>query len=406
MSETTQPSALTPILRRWQNAALPAAVLGIFGVVVGYSVDKSLGHKGFWSHYLYGFLFWMSITLGCTTVTFLHHTIRSHWSLAILRIAEAGNKNMLTMLILFLFVGLGALLGHQVYPWADPEVLHHLHPNKQLWYHPVFWGIRALGYFVYWIITTNKMNRSSAKQDETRDERMAEIRAGQAAPMGVIHVVLLTFAYTDWLMSLDPNWFSTLYGAWHMATQVLATIAMGTFLVLTLRKYKPYADVVTPVLTKDLGNMILGFTMIWGYFTLSQFLIIWSGNLPEEITFFVNRFKGPLVIVGGALVVGQFFGPFLCLLAGKTKRTFDLLQKVAAWIFIARIFDMWWQVVPFLRHDPLAGAGVLFDLAAFVGIGGIWAWGFFRNLRSLDVIPAHDSRLQEAKARLEAHSHA
>ena len=406
MSEETNLPGVGPTLRRWQNAALPAAVVGLGGLALGFAVDHSVGHKAFWSHYLYGFLFWLSLTLGCTTLTFLHHTIRSHWSLAILRIAEAGNKNLPTMAILFVFIALGALLGHSVYPWANPEVLHHLHPNKQLWYNPIFWGARSLGYFVYWIVSTNKMNRSSAKQDQTQDERMAEIRAGQAAPLGVIHVLLLTLAYTDWLMSLDPNWFSTLYGAWHMATQVLATIALGTFLVLTLRKHKPYTDVVTPVLTKDLGNMMLGFTMIWGYFTLSQFLIIWSGNLPEEIGFFINRFKGPLVLVGAFLVVFQFFGPFLCLVAGRTKRTFELLQKVAGFIFLMRIVDMWWQVVPFIRHDPLANAGPLFDLAAFVGIGGVWAWGFFRNLRSLDVIPAHDSRLQEAKAKLEAHSHA
>ena len=292
MNEEKTSASLNAVFRRWQNLAPAAMIVGFLGMALSFFLEKSPGNKAFWSHYLYGFLFWLSLTLGCTTLTFLHHTIRSHWSLSILRIAEAGNKNLPTMAILFVFIGLGAILGHSVYPWANTEILHHLHPNKQLWYNPVFWSLRAFGYFAYWIFTTGKMNQSSAKQDETQDERMGEIRAGQAAPLGVIHIVVLTLAYTDWLMSLDPNWFSTIYGAWHMATQVLATIAFGTFLVLTLRKYKPYSEIVTPVLTKDLGNMMLGFTMIWGYFTLSQFLIIWSANLPEEIAFFVGRFRG------------------------------------------------------------------------------------------------------------------
>ena len=397
-SEKTKAGAVAPVLRRWQSATLPAIVVGVVGMALGY--------KTFWSSYLYAFLFWLGITLGCCTITFLHHSIRAHWTLAVLRIAEAGNKNIPLMALLFFFIAAGAFFGHNVYPWIRPEVYSHLHLNKQIWYTPWFWAVRAFGYFVFWYFTTNWLNRSSARQDEARDEALASARASRAAPWGVIHVLLLTLAFTDWLMSLDPNWFSTLYGAWHMTSEVLATIALGTFLILTLKDRKPYDGIVTPVLTKDLGNMMLGFTMIWGYFTLSQFLIIWSGNLPEEIAFFVSRFRGAGVFLGAFIVIGQFFGPFLALIAGRTKRTYDLLRFVAGWIFVVRMIDMWWQVIPFVRHDPFALPGPLVDLAALVGIGGIWTLSFLNNLRKLDVLPAHDMRLQEAKVKLEAHSHA
>jgi hypothetical protein len=159
---------------------------------------------------------------------------------------------------------------------------------------------------------------------------------------------------------------------------------------------------VNPVLTKDLGNMMLGFTMIFGYFTLSQFLIIWSGNLPEEIVFFVQRFEGPLVFVGLAIVVFQFFGPFLALLSGKAKRTPSLLIKVAAWIFLFRIVDVWWQVVPFFKGPSELGS-IWIDLGALLFMGGVWLMFFLRSLRQQELLPLHDTRLQDTKLALEAH---
>jgi hypothetical protein len=405
VEKTESTGAVNPVFRQWQNVGLMLGVVGMIALIISGVMDKSVNHKAFWSSALYGYIFWLGLTLGCCTLTYLHHSIRAHWSLALLRIVEAGNKNIAVMFVLGLVIALFTLNGHQVYPWADPKVFEHLHRNKQLWYTSWFWAARAVGYFAFWFFTTRYLNRSSARQDDERDEALADARASRAAPWGVIHVVFLTLAFTDWLMSLDPNWFSTLYGAWHMTTQLLATIAMGTFMILTLRARKPYSDVVSPVLTKDLGNMMLGFTMVFGYFTLSQFLIIWSGNLPEEIAFFVNRFRGGAVLVGMSIVLFQFFLPFLLLVSGRTKRTYTYLRFVAGWVFCWRIIDMWWQTVPFLRHNPL-DSRIFVDIAAILGVGGIWAFFFFKHLREREVIPAHDNRLLEQKASFEAHSHA
>ena len=393
--------------KKLQSVALPLLVVGLvlLGVVVA-SVgggDKRI----VWAGYLYGFTFWMSLSLGCTTLLFLHHTIRAQWSLSLLRFLEAGTKNLPLMFVLFLPL-LYLVWTGQVYPWANPENLHALHPNKQMYLNPTFWTVRALGYFAYWTFMTRRLNKLTFQQDQVHDEALASKRTNMAAPGGVIHVVLLTFAATDWLMSLDPMWFSTIYGAWHMATQVLMTIAFGTFLTLSLRDRKPYSEIVQPALTKDLGNMMLGFTMVYGYFTLSQFLIIWSANLPEEIWFFVHRFEGPLVVLGALIVVCQFLLPFLSLLSGKTKRTPELLRKVAGWIFCVRAVDLFWQVVPFLvdMSKGFHWITILGCVGALLAVGGAWIYAFVNQLGKQALLPSHDPRLVEAKQQLEASSHA
>ncbi len=396
-----------PSLKKLQAVAMPLLVVGLVLLGVAFGIDQDTAKRGFWASYLYGFTVWMSLSLGCTTLLFLHHTIRAQWSLGLLRILEAGSKNLPLMLVFFIPI-LYAVWTGQVYPWADHDKAHHLHPNKQLWMNPLFWTIRSAVYFTYWIVMTRILNRSSFQQDQVQDAKLASSRTNLAAPGGVVHVILLTLAWTDWLMSLDPMWFSTIYGAWHMATEVLMTIAFGTFLVLSLRQCKPFSDIVQPGLTKDWGNMMLGFTMVYAYFTLSQFLIIWSANLPEEIWFYVHRFEGPLVYLGAAILVGQFVIPFLSLLSGKTKRTASILRLVAGWIVIVRMVDLFWQVVPFLvdQSNGLHLPTVVGCIGGLLGVGGAWLFAFVNHAARQPLVPLHDSRLIEAKQKLEASSHA
>lgn len=400
--QTTEAPSALPTLTRLSNIAVGLAVLGGIGLGAGIAADSSAGHRVFWGAYHYGFIFWLTLTLGCATLTYLHHTIRAQWSLSILKVLEAGNKNLPLIGVFFLPIAIATVGSHAIFPWADPAFLAKLPIQKQQWLNPIAWVVRAVVYFAFWIWSTSRLNASSKAQDVSRDESLAEARRSFAPPMGVLHVILLTFAFTDWLMSLNPMFFSTLYGAWHMATGILAAIALGTFLTLLMRDKRPYAAAINPALTKDLGNMMLGFTMVFGYFTLSQFLIIWSGNLPEEIVFFVQRFEGPLVWVGAAIVVCQFFGPFLALLSGKAKRTPHLLIWVAGWIFCFRMVDVWWQVVPFFK-GPSQLATVWIDIAALLFVGGVWLYFFFRTLKQNELLPLHDTRLQDTKLALEAH---
>ena len=268
------------------------AFVGLAGLLVAFFLDR----HAFWTSYFFGYFFWLGMTLGCVTLTFLHHTIRATWSLSMLRIIEAGNKTLPYMAFFFIPILIG-MWTNDIYIWGNHDAVQHskVLQDKQFWLNPVAWTVRAILYFAYWITMTTILNASSLKQDQTRDENLAIARTNISAPGGVLHVILLTFAYTDWIMSLDPYWYSTIYGVWFMVTQVLGVIAFGITFVVRLGNRKPYSEVLTPTLTKNLGNMMLGFTMLWGYISLSQFLIIWSGNLPEEITFYINRFTGPLL---------------------------------------------------------------------------------------------------------------
>lgn len=402
ISETGAGASLA-VLRKGQTPALALGILGLFGTVIAFFRDPQ--HHSFFTSYFFGFFFWMGLTLGACTLTYLHHCCRGAWSLAILRCLEAANKNLPMMAVFFIPIIIG-MVSRMVYPWTDPEAVAHNIPmqHRAAWMNPTAYIIRTILYFIFWIVTTVALNNSTAKQDKDFDERHGQWRMSFAAPAGVIHIVVLTFAVTDWLMSLDPAWYSTMYGGILMTGGLLGMLSLSTYIITILYRTHPINEGMTPAILKDLGNLILGFTMFWAYTSLAQFLIQWSGNLPEEISFYVNRFTGPLVFVGAIIVAGQFVAPFMMLLSGRTKRTVEILRKVALLVVVMRAIDMWWQVTPFLR----AGGGsqysvdYLFDLAAFVGIGGIWVFAFLTNMRKNTLLPPHDQRLQYAKE----HAHA
>lgn len=377
-----------------RNVAVGVGFIGAIGLAIAAFTDTRV----FWASYFFAYIFWLTLSLGSLTLTLLHHTIRGSWGVAILRVIEAGNKTLPLMFVLFLPIAY-AMWSQQLYIWSNPievaksELLQH----KALYLNKWAWTIRAAIFWAFWIGISWVLNKSSLRQDVTHDDRLAAARTNLAAPGGVLFVVTLTFAITDWVMSLEPAWFSTIYGVWFMISSLLAALALGTLVVTGLGDRRPYSEVITPALTKDLGNLLLGFTMFWTYCSLSQFLIIWSGNLPEEVTFYINRFNGPLVYIGAFLIVAQFFIPFLCLLAGRTKRTPHLLRNVAAWILVVRLIDVFWQVTPFFR----VGLGVenlgavALDLGAFAALGAIWISVFVAELKKHPLLPAHDTRLQE-----------
>jgi hypothetical protein len=398
--------------KQWQTLAAGMALLGLAGLVAAYFMDR----KAFYTSFMFAWVFWGGLSLGATTLTFLHHSIRAQWSVSILRVAESANKLLVPMVLLLLVVcGIG-IVNHELYQWSDPAVVQasELLKRKTWFLNPAGYIGFSLFCAAYWWFTTSTLNRSSRKQDVEvpHDEMLGQARASFAAPLGVIHVVFLTFAVTYWIMSLDPVWYSTIYGVWFMIQELRCAIALGVIIVVGLRALKPFSDIVTPNLCRDLGWMLEGLTMFWAYISLSQFLIIWSGNLPEEITFYTNRFNGALDVLGGLLIVGQWLFPFLLLLSFNIKRKPEQLVPVAWWIFIFSAIDIWWQVTPFFRvglkmEDIPAYA---LDLGAFAGIGGLWLFFFLRNLGDFGreglLVPLHDTRLVEEKRALEAgHAH-
>lgn len=352
--------------------------------------------------WVYAYTFWVSMTLGCLGLMLLHYVLRSSWSLAALRIWEAGAKVwwIMGLLSLPLFLNMAGILGEPIYPWVHPEQaanaeIRHILERRSGYLNLPFMVARTIGYFAIWGLFTLVLTRSSRRQDETGDRSLAQRRTNISAPGLVVFVLTITFAFTDWVMSLDTTWFSTIYGIWFLVGSGLAGLALGTLLLINGANTKPFSDVVTPQLTRDLGNMLLGFTMLWAYMSLSQFLIQWSANLPEEIVYYVVRTSGIWNILGVALILFQFFLPFLLLLSGRTKRTPSYLRTVAIIILVMRVVDVYWIVIPAMRPFGSSPVQALLDLVCLAALGIVWIVAFRFYLRQAPLLAHHSPRVTE-----------
>jgi len=330
----------------------------------------------------------------------MHHTLKGKWGLAILRILEAGSKTLLIMAPLFVVIVMG--MG-ELYPWAKPDVVKadQILSHKQWYLNSMGFIVRAVVAFALWGFWSFKLIGSTKRQEATGDLKEEQKRSNFAPPGIVIFVLTVTMIITDWVMSLDKHWFSTIFGVWFVVGQGLAVLSFSTIFLLTRKNQTPYKEIITPELTKDLGNLMLAFSMIWAYFTFSQFLIIWSGNLPEETEYFKHRLAGMWNGMGTIVVLCQFLAPFLLLLSGNTKRTPSILLKVAVLIFAARFLDLYWNIVPFFvkgteNANPINMAGPY--VIAWVAMGAVWigAFEFFRKQAS--PLPTYDPRLLAREA--------
>jgi len=397
-----------PFPRLFNTLGRVGSILGVVGAVL---LALSLGDlKTFMQAYLYGWMFWVSMTVGCLGWMLLQTLVRGSWGFPVLRLLEAGAKMMPIMGLAFLPIIYAANI-HMLYPWADPSIVNGdpIVRWRAGWFNVGWFLLRNVVYFVVFTMFAYILPYLSREQDRTGDLKLIQNRTNLAAAGFVIMVLLATFAITDWVMSLDPHWYSTIYGFYFLICSGLSGLAFVTLLACILRitGVKPYADAGTPgsglinrQLTRDLGNLLLTQTMVWAYFSLSQFLITWSGNLPNEIVFYVRRNQGLLSWVTAFLVTFQFFVPFLVLLSGRTKRVPILLAMVCTMILCVRVVEVAWNVIPMFH--PLYGGleaqmqGFVFYVAAFLGIGGWWIFGFVSHLRRSDLISLTDLAPVEA----------
>jgi hypothetical protein len=340
--------------------------------------------------YLVAWIFWLSLSLGCFGLMLLHHVVRGRWGLVIIRLLEAGAKTLPLMAIGFVPIALGK---SSLYVWARPDV-HDRIINARHWYlNPGFWTARAVFFFAFWIGMTALLTRWTAEEDRTGNADLGQKRSNISAPGLVAFVLTVTFSSIDWVMSLEPHWHSTIFGVLSLVGEGLGALALTTLIVLVGSRSKPFAGLVTPALTRDLGNLMLTLTMVWGYIALSQYLIIWSANLTEETHYFIARTKPGWNLLGTGLVLGQFFFPFLLLLSTALKRSVRMLGFVAGWILAMRVVDVIWTVSPSFRDE--AGHSVLLDLALMAAMGVVWLGWFAAIRRRSAPLPSYDPRLME-----------
>ncbi|MEO0249742.1 MAG: hypothetical protein ABIN58_09470, partial [candidate division WOR-3 bacterium] len=324
----------------------------------------------------------------------LQHVVRGNWGFIVVRLTEAGARNlglMFGLLLPILLMGLPEL-----YPWARPAEIAHdpIWQRKVWWLNREFFVFRAVFYFVVWGLFAYPILKWSSEQDQTGDLSLAKRRMNLAAPGIVFFVLMNTFAFTDWTMSLEREWYSTIHGFLYVVSGGLAALSFATLLLLWFAQREPFSEVTVPSRLRDIGNLMLTLTVLWTYMAFAQLLIQWSGNLPEEITYYLDRSQGIWKVGGVLLILFQFLLPFLALLSSRTKRTPLLLGLVAALILLMRVVDTFWQIIPSFHRQ---GAPLLLtDFAALFFIGGLWLVLYVRHLKQRSLLPLHEPRLQEA----------
>jgi hypothetical protein len=359
-------------------AALAISLLGAFQ-----------NPEQFWQSYLLAYLFWLEIGLGCLGLVMLHHLAGGRWSALSRRVLETGAMTLPLMALLFvpLLWGLATL-----YPWTDPAYLLHSEvlQQKSLYLNLPFFLARALIYFAIWLALAYLLNRWSLAQDLTGEEKYTRRMVRLSALGMILYVLTATFAAYDWMMSLEPEWFSSIYGLLFIAGQAVAALALAIIgLALLSRREGADQDWRQPF--NDLGNLMLGFVMIWAYFSFSQFLIIWSANIPEEAIWYYHRSQGGWQNVGLFLIGVHFVLPFLLLLSRVVKRQAQRLMVLAMLIFVVRWVDLFWLIVPAFHPEALHWHWL--DLAILAAMGGGWVALFSWKWRKKSPLPLHDPRL-------------
>jgi hypothetical protein len=377
-----------------QQRSMIAGVAGIILLAVG----ALMARADFFQSYLYGYLIWMWLTLGCLGVLLLHHLVSGSWGHIIQRYVEAGAKNLPLMLVLFLPILLGM---NTLYPWLHPhETIDHAYIHaveKKLGYLNVpFFMLRQGIFFALWIAFALWLTKKSQEQDKTGNVLLTRSMKIFSGPATVLFVLTATFASVDWMMSLEPEWYSTMYGIGRIVGALLTTIAFCILLVRFFGDHEPLKRIITTRHVHHLGNLMFAFTIVWAYIAFSEFLIIWSGNLPEDNMWHLRRMGTEWNAFAVILILGHFLVPFLFLLSRQMKRHIEPLARLAVGILVMRLIDMYWLVFPAFNNHEFKFHWL--SIIAPIAIGGIWLWMFFYQLKKQPLLPLNDPRFHNGMA--------
>jgi hypothetical protein len=379
-------------VNRLQTSALAVGAIAlVLGAVLG--MRNPDAKDAFFRAYLMGYMLVLGFALGSLGLLMLQHLTSGQWGIMIRRPLESATRTIPLLLVLFLpifFFGLEHLYG----AWLHPE--EPLSKMQVWWLTPFNYRFRALLYFALWLFLMWIFNRWSRQQDVNRDDRALRQRFKMLAGPGIIlYVFSISFAAIDWVMSISPHWASTIYGFLYVAGQLISAMALMAIIVVFLARTGPLAGLLQKRHLWQFGGLLFAFNMLWAYFSFSQLLIIWSGNLPEEISFYRTRLYGSWGIVAVVVLLFHFFVPFFLLLSKDLKRNQNLLPKVAMWMIFMRLVDLYWLTQPEFYHN--AGPQAL-DFVLPIALFGLWLAYFAWNLKREPLLPLGDPKLAEAIA--------
>jgi hypothetical protein len=368
-----------------QRSLIVGVVFGIVALVLAF-----LSPDEFYRAYLIGFMCWLGVALGSMAILMIRHLTGGGWGMVIRRIQGAAMRTLPLLAILFIPVALGI---HRLYIWAQPldqikdkHLREHLESLTQTYLTTAGFVYRAIFYFAIWNLISFLLSRWSKETDRPGIDNTARFKA-VAGPGLILYGFTISFAAIDWIMSLDPSWISTIFGLIILIGEVLSAMCFAVVIERILYNYKPMSEMLKPDFVHDHGKWMLAFSMVWAYFSFSQWLIIWAGNLPSEITFYIRRLNGGWGSVGFFLAIFGFAVPFAILLSRPFKRDIRRLVWLAVWIMFIRYVDLFWIIEPnFSQTLKITVA----DIVVPIAIGGFWLAYFCRNLSQLPLLPAYD----------------
>jgi hypothetical protein len=345
--------------------------------------------------YLVAFAFFLSVSLGALFFVVLQHLVRAGWSVVVRRVAEALAMN-LPLLALF---AVPILLGVRgLYEWADPRAVagDALLRGKQPYLNVPFFAARLAVYFAVWTFLARYFWTRSTTQDRTGDVRLS-LQMERTSAIGMVLFALTTnHAAVDLLMSLDPHWYSTIFGVYFFSGGVVGFFALLSIFAALLQRSGRLGGAVTDEHYHDLGKLVFAFTVFWAYIAFSQYMLMWYANIPEETEWYLRRQTGQWAGVSLLLLFGHFVLPFVYLLPRFVKRRPKLFGPIAAWVLLMHYVDIYWIVMP--QISPGRVPLHLLDLTCPLGIGGIMLAATAHRLRRRALVPLRDPRLAESLA--------
>lgn len=382
-----------------RQRSLMMALLGLGIAIIGGLLIGFLGDVGLakvFQPLTIAFMTVFGLTIGSLALMMLHHLCGGSWSFIILRITEAGSRTLPVFFVVAVVILLGAAWLTNFYPWTDANyvaenyAVKYKAPFLNL---PVF-TITFLVCFAIWWFLSQFFTSSSKRLDTVGDESTVLWLIRLSGPGIILFVLTVTIASTHWTMSLEPNWFSTIYAVWLIGGYALTIIAFCAIALSYLKDAPGYEQLVSKKHFHHLGNFLLGFTIFWAYTSFSQFLIIWSGNIPDPISFYLRRSDGGLVFLTVFMIVFVWLVPMFLLLIRENKTNHITLRYIAYYVLVMRVVDMYWNIAPSFpdHHNRINLLTLLLTLTALAGLCGLWLWVFLGELKKQPLLPQQDPR--------------
>ena len=373
---------------RYQRPLLIIGVVALAICIVGAIVRP----QQFFQSYLFAYMFWIGLVVGCLAILMMQHLTGGGWGIVLRRVLESASRTLPLMILLFIPLLFGL---HRLYIWTHAEIVSSdpLLQHKRPFLNLPFFIARAAVYFGCWTIFASLLTRWSREQDETAQPKTARWLEHISGPGLFVLSVTLSLAMIDWVMSIEPHWYSTIYPVIYLAGDTLAAFAFSIGVVLLLARSQPFATVMRPKIWRDLGNLLLTFVMLWAYCAFSQYLLVWSGNLREEITWYLPRTTGGWHVIAALLIIFHFFVPFFILLSRDVKEERIVMLGVVVLLLVLRFVDLYWLIGP--AFSPFHFTISWMDFVVPIGIGGIWLAYFTRQLNRWPLLPLNDPYLEE-----------